>query len=292
MKSVLTAVTLTLALTACGGDGGGTGTNTPVAAANPNAGTIADTSSVKYASALQAFAETWTGVIFLFGTNDLLKTAGVTSACPQGGSASFAAPMETLNLCRLKYPGDELYTGMFSAIVAASANVTTVTSTAINGVRAYDPAQPNSLRYTFSSGSFGGSDTNTTGNDQLRLSSGSILVNIGASSIYSISQFNSLTTNDGVSLMVQSINPATKLFQTTKGVNSYDISATQTISILGDNNPSAGVLSIAYSSSSACTPLVVTFLPANQFSLACGGYSITKTWSDADYVAARAAARV
>ena len=290
MKPGLAAVTSMCFLTACGGDGSGS-VNTPVTAANPNAGTIADPLSNSHASALQAFAETWTGVIFLFGANDLLKTTGVTSACPRGGSASFAASVETLNLCRLNYPGDEVYTGSFSAVVSTSGNVTTVSSTTINAVKAFDPAQPTSLRYTFASGSFGGSDTDNSTNDQLRLTSGSMLVDIGASSIYTISQFNSLTTNDNASLSVQPVNATTKLFQTTKGINAYDITATQAISIIGNNNPSAGALSIAYSSSSACTPLVVTFLPANQFSLACGGYSISKSWSDADIVAALATAR-
>jgi len=40
----------------------------------------------------------------------------------------------------------------------------------------------------------------------------------------------------------------------------------------------------------ACTPIVLTYQANNQFNMSCGGHSLTKSWTDADVVAARAAA--
>jgi hypothetical protein len=66
----------------------------------------------------------------------------------------------------------------------------------------------------------------------------------------------------------------------------YDVTTTAPIAYSASNAlPSSGTMSIAYSSTT-CTPLVFSYLPQGQFSVACGGHTVTKKWTDADTVTA------
>ncbi len=277
----LSTLVLSLILAACGGGGSG-GTS----GANDTANSIADTSSPSYTAGLKMAAEINAASAFMLSAHDLVMFAGQTGACPQGGSLNYATPTQTLTQCRRNYPQDGAYTGTYSGTTNASG----LSVTAINGVQVFDFSNLTSLQYTLASGSFSGASTEVSATtDETSITSGTVAVNVG-SSTYTLSQFNSKVNNNGSSLNITPVNTAAKLLQVSKGSNTYDVTLNQVVQITGNNFPNAGSISVSFTTT-ACTPMVLTYLPSNRFNLSCGGHSITKGWEDADVVAARNAAK-
>lgn len=278
----LSTLVLSLILTACGGGGSGGSTS----GANDTANSIADTSSPSYTAGLKMAAEINAASSFNGSVHDLVMFAGQSGACPQGGSLSYATPTQTLTQCRRNYPRDGAYSGTYIGTGSASG----LSVTAINGVQVFDSNNLTSLQYTLASGSFAGSATEVSATtDETRVTGGSVVVNVG-SSTYTLSQFNSKVNNNGSSLNITPVNTAAKFLQVSKGSNTYDVTLNQVVQITGDNFPNAGSISVSFTTT-ACTPIVLTYLPSNRFNLSCGGHSITKGWEDADVVAARNTAK-
>lgn len=282
MKSPLLAFGLAAVLTACGG-GGGSNANTP---SGSETGSIADTTSTSYTTALKAVAEVNVATAFMSTVHDLLAFAGQSGNCGAGGSLSYTATTQTLTLCQRNYPNNGAYSGTYTGTGSASG----VSVTAINAVKLYDSATQKTLQYTVTSGNFTGSTSkNSAGADVSQVTGGSVVFNAGTSSAYTLTKFNGQIVNDGSSQNVSAINTSATILQVSKGGTTYDVTQNQTAQIVGNNFPSAGSASIAYSTT-ACSPIVLTYLPSNKFNMACGGHSKTMSWTDADVVAARAAA--
>jgi hypothetical protein len=307
MRSPFLALGLAAVLTACGG-GGSSSSNSNSADANKgdavteeqaaggssnsnsadaNKDSIADTTSTTYTASLKAVAEVNVAtVVFLSSVHDLLMFAGNSGNCGGGGTLSYAAPTQTLTLCQRNYPKNGAYTGTYTATVDASG----VSVSAINAVKVYSSDDTTQLQYTVTSGSFAGKVSPSDSVDLTQLTGGTVVFNAGASSSYTLSALNNQITNNGTTLNVSYVNASNPTMRVAKtGGATYDVSLNQPVQIVGDNFPSAGSASIAFSTT-ACTPIVLTYQTGNQFNMSCGGHSITKSWTDADVVAARKAA--
>jgi Prokaryotic membrane lipoprotein lipid attachment site len=280
MKRPFLALGLAAVLTACGG--GGSSSNS----ADANKDSIADTTSTTYTTSLKAVAEVNAATAYLSSVHDLLMFAGNSGNCAGGGTLSYAAPTQTLTLCQRNYPKNGAYTGTYTGTGDASG----VSVTAINAVKVYSSGNTSQLQYTLSSGSFAGKVLASGGADVTQLTSGSVVANAGASSAYTLSALNNQITNNGTTQNVSYVNASNPTMRVAKtGGATYDVTLNQTVQIVGDNWPSSGSASIAFSTT-ACTPIVLTYQANNQFNVSCGGHSLTKSWTDADMVAARNAA--
>lgn len=278
MRSPLLALGLAAVLTACGGGGSNS--------ADANKDSIADTTSTTYTASLKAVAEVNAATAFLSSVHDLLMFAGNSGNCAGGGTLSYTAPTQTLTLCQRNYPKNGAYTGTYTGTGDASG----VSATAINAVKVYSPSNTAQLQYTVSSGSFTGKVSTNGGADLTQLTGGSVVFNAGASSAYTLSALNNQITNNGSTQNVSYVNASSPAMRVAKtGGATYDVTLNQTVQIVGDNFPSSGSASIAFSTT-ACTPVVLTYQANNQFNMSCGGHSLTKSWTDADVVAARSAA--
>ena len=281
MKTPLLALGLAAVLTACGGGGSSSSDS-----ADANKDSIADTTSTTYTASLKAVAEVNAATAFLSSVHDLVMFAGNSGNCAGGGTLSYAAPTQTLALCQRNYPKNGAYTGTYTGTGDASG----VSATAINAVKVYSSANTSQLQYTVSSGSFTGKVSTSGGADLTQLTGGSVVFNAGASSAYTLSALNNQITNNGSTQNVSYVNASSPTMRVAKtSGDTYDVTLNQTVQIVGDNFPSSGSASIAFSTT-ACTPIVLTYQANNQFNMSCGGHSLTKSWTDADVVAARAAA--
>jgi hypothetical protein len=218
--------------------------------------------------------------------------AGNTVNCPAGGTTSYSATtqVQTLTDCRRTYPNDASYSGTYNLTVSTTPSSSVVSATAINNLKVFDPLSLTTLQYSLASGNFNGVNFPGAISDITKLTSGSVVVNAGVASSYTISSLNSSTTNDGNGQTVN-INGINGIFvRIAKGSLTYDVNALQAIKIVGNNFPNVGSLRVGYTTT-ACTPLDISFLPSNQFSMSCGGFTITKNWADADVKTAIASSR-
>lgn len=281
MKRQLLALGLAATLTACGG-GGSSGSNS----ADANKDSIADTTSTTYTTSLKAVAEVNAATAFLSSVHDLLMFAGNSGNCAGGGTLSYAPPTQTLTLCQRTYPKNGAYTGTYTGTGDASG----VSVSAINAVKVYSLSNTTQLQYTATSGSFTGKVSTSGSADLTQLTGGSVVFNAGASSAYTLSALNNQITNNGSTQNVAYVNASSPTMRVAKTSGAtYDVSLNQTVQIVGDNFPSSGSASISFSTT-ACSPIVLTYQANNQFNMSCGGHSLTKSWTDADVVAARSAA--
>lgn len=281
MKNPFLALGLAAVLTACGG-GGSSSSNS----ADANKDSIADTTSTTYTASLKAVAEVNAATAFLSSVHDLLAFAGNSGNCAGGGTLSYSAPTQTLTLCQRNYPKNGAYTGTYTGTGDASG----VSVSAINAVKVYSPSNTAQLQYTASSGSFAGKVSTSGGADVTQLTGGSVVFNAGASSAYTLSALNNQITNNGTTQNVSYVNASSPTMRVAKTSGAtYDVTLNQTVQIVGDNFPSSGSASISFSTT-ACTPIVLTYLANNQFNMSCGGHSKTMGWDDADMKAARDAA--
>ncbi len=281
MRSPLLALGLATVLTACGGGGSSSSDS-----ADANKDSIADTTSTTYTASLKAVAEVNAATAFLSSVHDLLMFAGNSGNCAGGGTLSYAAPTQTLTLCQRTYPKNGAYTGIYTGMGDASG----VSVSAINAVKVYRPSNTAQLQYTASSGSFTGKVSTSGSADLTQLTGGSVVFNAGVSSAYTLSALNNQITNNGSTQSMAYVNASSPTMRVAKTSGAtYDVTLNQTVQIVGDNFPSSGSASISFSTT-ACTPIVLTYQANNQFNMSCGGHSLTKSWTDADVVAARTAA--
>jgi Prokaryotic membrane lipoprotein lipid attachment site len=281
MKRPFLALGLAAVLTACGGGGSSSDND-----ADETKDSIADTTSPTYTAALKVAAEVNAASAFLMATNDLLQFAGQTGDCGKGGSLNYTAPTQTATLCQRNYPNNGAYTGTYTG--TESAGVISVTD--INAVKVFSPDDTSQLDYTITSGNFAGKTTEVNDTtDESEINRGSVVFNAGASSAYTLTAFNTKITNNGSALTVSPITTGAMFLKVEKGSATYELTMTEAVKITGDEWPSEGKVSIAYSTTT-CSPVVLTYQPASKFTLACGGHSVTKAWTDADVVAARKAA--
>lgn len=283
MKTPLLALAMAAVLTACGGGGSSSDSGND---ADETKDSIADTTSPTYAAALKVAAEVNAASAFLTATNDLLQFAGQTGNCGKGGSLNYTAPTQTATLCQRNYPNNGAYTGTYEGTGSASG----VSVTDIHAVKVYSPDDTSQLDYTITSGNFAGKTTEVNDTtDDSEINRGAVVFNAGASSAYTLTAFNTKISNNGSALTVSPITTGAMFLKVEKGSATYELTLTEPITITGDEWPSVGKVSIAYSTTT-CSPVVLTYQPASKFTLSCGGHSVTKAWEDADMVEARKAA--
>jgi hypothetical protein len=286
MKQYVLACGLALSLAACGGGGSSTAnTTTP-----PDTLTgISNPTSPTYTGSLKAVAETWTGGDLAGVLSDLAVIAGATGNCGTSGTASFTNTTQTVTKCLRKYPAGEAYSGTYT--VAGTSSAGTISNFS---VQALDPstlgnATP-TIAYKVTGGSVsGGVTTGSTGVETTNLTSGSATFTIG-SSVYTLSNLNTQTTNDGSSILfgMNGIQPIT--FSIQKGTTSYDVYVDQSIKTIGSARPSSGQVTVTYATTTACSPLRMRFISNTQFGMTCvkdsTGTEQVKNWTDADVLAA------
>jgi hypothetical protein len=290
-KSLLTLAVLS-ALTACGGGGDGSssgGSNN----SNPTTNDLSNSSSTVYVGSLKVIAETWIAGNAIAGLHDLVMFAGQTGNCAGGGSLSYTSPTQTLTNCVRNYPNNGAYNGTYSGTGSAGAiNVTAINNVTVNS--SVNPAN-NPALYAYSSGSFGATLASAGGTDTTTLTSGSVVFQVvGAANSYTLSNFKMALANSGTGTVASTVGGFTRAYVIARngGGSTYDVNFTTPITTSGTNNPASGTAVISYTTSTACSPLTVSFLSTTQFSMACSsGSPVTKSWTDADVRAALAAAR-
>jgi hypothetical protein len=287
-KSLLTLAALSV-LTACGGGGdSGSGSNS-----NPTANDLSNSASAVYVGSLKAFAETWIAGNAIAGLHDLVMFAGQTGNCAGGGSLSYTSPTQTLTNCVRNYPQNGAYNGTFTGSGAAGS----VNVTAINGVAVNSSVNPSSnpALYTYQSGSFEATLASAGNTDTTTLTSGAVVFQVtGAANSYTLSNFKMAIANSGTGTVASTASGFTRAYVIARngGGSTYDVNFTTPITTSGTNNPASGAAVITYTTSTACSPLTVSFLSTTQFSMACSnGSPVTKNWADADVQAALTAAR-
>lgn len=288
MKYSVITLSLLTALTACGGGGGG-GSGSNSGGNTPATNGITDTGSALYSASLKTFAEVWTGADLVGVLTDMAVIAGVTGNCTGGGTASFSGTTQTVNKCLRKYPSGEAYSGTYTVSGTPSAGTLSNFS-----IQALDPST-SAVQYSLTTGSVSSSTViGSTGIETTNITNGAASFTIG-SSTYGLSNVNTHTTNDGSSLLfdMNGVTPIT--FSVAKGATKYDVYLNQAVKSIGNARPSAGKATVSYATTTACSPFVVNFISATQFTLACAsdtaGAVLTKNWTDADVLAALQAAQ-
>lgn len=292
-----------------GGCGGGSASGSSPAAITPvvTLGQISDTTSAIYATSLQAFAETYiAGYKLLPSILDVVNAASYVGN-GNGGGSTFAygsgGPSGTTIFTNAKYLGG--VTSVSPAISGASANTYTLTGTlstsdtfftnsvvknvVLSSVSSFTGITPDLPIFSISS------ITNVVGTQTPNLPSPTVTLNSGAvsfqlgTSAYSLSSLNIKTSAPATTTFNLAAADGTNLqiFQLVKGVRTYNVSIIAGPFLIAgqDYIISSGTEQIA-SSSLTCSPMTVQFLSITQFSMACGGSSITKNWADADVLGA------
>jgi hypothetical protein len=281
-KLTLSTLSLSLVLAACGG--GGSSANDPANQQTANQNTVTDTTSATYTEALKAFAEVWQGARMTNGLADLSVMIGNSGNCPGGGSLSFSANgnsgTQTANACVRRFPAWYAYTGSYSG---TSINATTLAISSINNVSATAAPGMTAAPFTVASGSFSATQAAANGTETVSITNGSAAFNAGANNSYVMSQINLATTNNGTTLST------TGSVNILKGSAGYTATIAQPVVTGTGGVPSSGTVNVQYTSSTCGSP-VFTFVSTAQFSITCNAHSITKNWTDADVVAAVAAA--
>lgn len=314
-KLVLVTSTATLALAGCGGGGSSTGSG------GTATGTIADPASAIYLASLKAFAQTYVAGFYLLPSlYDLANAASYQGTANGGGTistvgngvsntttfgvATFLGGVSTGANVNTNPSGSGTTSNTYtmSGIVTTASNTffnnNTVLTTnyaglAGSGVAVSSPSKPSFtivnipgltsiVTYQFPDDTV--SLSNSTNNATFTIGSSNYQIsalNVQASTP-ALGTFNISTTGSNP------IFAANLLYQiaynTTTAYNVTLLNGPLVIS--GQNSvPISGVQQIG-DVALPCTPITVQYISATQFTLACGGKSITKNWSDADVVSA------
>lgn len=303
MKTLLSVSAL--CLTACGG---GSGNSTPVVVPVD----ISDTSSATYRTSIQAFAETYIGgYLLLPSIFDVVGAASYTGNGNGGGNLSAfssGGPDGTTIFTNAVFLGGVASTS--PALSGVTSNTYTLTGTlttsntfftntivknvVLSGVSAFTGSTPAIPSFSLASiANITGTTSPQLPSYTVTLSSGSASFLLGAST-YAVSALNIQTAAPATASFSVTTTDATQaqLFQITKGANTYAVNLVSgPLLISGQNSVvSSGTQQIS-NAALACSPITVQYLSATQFSMACGGNSITKNWADADVVAALASAK-
>jgi hypothetical protein len=296
MKSQLILVSaFTFLVAACGGGGGNN---------NTGSGLISDTSSATYSSSLKAFAETTVaGDLLLPVIFDVVNAAaytgtgnggGVISATSSGGSsgattftnAKFLGGSVS-NSPAISGVSDNTYTvtGLLSTGNVFYTNNNTVKNVVLSNVTSFTVAQPNVPNYSITElNNVIATSTPSLPSNLVSVNSGSVSFLVG-NATYALSDLNvqAGATSTTSFYTTNADSTKQKLFQIAKGSNSYAVNIVNSqIATPGqDSFPSAGALQIV-NNALPCSPITLAFLSQQQFSMSCGGNSITKNWSDLD----------
>ncbi len=319
---------LLLGLVVIGGCGGGNAFNIPTT--NPFQGTLKDSNSVVYASALRAMVEMTQTNFMLLSLGDLFSLYGLNGLCSTSGSAQgpYQSTYQTctsvpsrflghpghtycehhtldhvsehLNQCQRKFPDYGSYTGVYVESGSVTGRQKKNAAMTIQSPIAFAGFSLSpSISYQIGSAQIQGSDlTDSLGQETITLTGGTAVFLAGVNSSYQISQVNLVLTYSATKIQLSSVSPPVSAqfvghsWQVNKGKNIYFVDEIQPVTWVPRTNllnfnyyPISGQFNIV-NGTTRCSPLVLTYLKASQFSLSCEGMTIVKNWTDSDVSAA------
>jgi hypothetical protein len=276
-------------LAACGGGGSSGTTDTGTGTGTGTGGTTTPTNET---DAVKVFAESLTAFNLAQSLVDLHVISGHTGSCPLGGTTSFSNQVQTVTNCVRDLPNDNAYTGQYGfANTGAYPIIPSVKLTITTDIKASTPSNLSNTRFTINHGTVSGATSYTTLVDTTQIQS-----DVSFTTGNSVYQVNGLlAVENNYTNRLSSPN-----FSYAKNNGAlYSVSEGNKINIAGISNPNSGAYTVVESASipvSLCSRIDVTFKSATDFEVYCvartgNPVKYTKKWTDADIVAALAAAK-
>ena len=299
---LITGTMLGILLAACGGGGssggssGGSGGSSN-GVGNTPANNVSTSNTTAYNASLVALADTTRGIRLLLGLTYVSSMTGTPSPCPNHGSETYNSSALMMNLCQSQYPASDDYTVTANVTTSSSGSTVTDQFTSIS-MSVYDPTNTTSAvgAITSTSGGFTASNTpaTSTAPDALTtLSNGSgsfagwYASNTNA---YTLSGINSQAYLSGGYTTTGGSNYSGSWLVVAHGSNTYSMHTPSDLAFpAGSQHPQSGSYGFDYTTTVGCSPVTVNFISISQFTIACGGYTATHSWTDVDVVAALAA---
>ena len=208
---------------------------------------------------------------------------------------------EHLNQCQRVFPAYGSYNGVYVASGSISGRqkknaVMDIQNPMVFSGLSLSP----SISYQIGSAHIQGSDLiDAHGQENITLTGGVATFLAGKNSNYQVSQLNFALTHSSTNIQLSAVSPPASAqfvghsWQVNKGTNTYFVDEIKPVTWVPRTNllnfnyyPISGQINV--DNGTACNPLALVYLNANQFSMSCGGFTIVKNWMDADVLEALA----